>query len=147
MPMKARNLVAGLLAAVLPLAVLGTRFGQPPKEEDLLGSWVGYDNVLPTFYRLSLRSNDTGSLIILYGDRSADTYRITWHLRNEGLLLAATPINGSEAIQCSPRNVEYKRMDLLVRGPSTNQWKRTASLLSQRELFKRISESESHEPK
>ena len=119
----------------------------PPPASELVGLWVGYENGYPYFYRLNLKTNNTGRLIIMFPEAEPDVYDLHWRLNERKLILDALPLTkNSEVINCAVSNLTHRRMDIIISGGS-NEWHRTARLLNERLLSARIVESGEYEAK
>ena len=144
--MNKKLLALGVLVTIA-LTAVATRFAIPPTKGDLTGLWIGYEQSYPYFYRLDLRQQDTGSLVILYPEGNAGVYHVSWELSRSRLRIELTPPNNdSERIACSVTRVDYRRIDLNTTGIS-GRWTRRASLLNYSDLSAKITQSAAHEPK
>jgi len=118
-----------------------------PTKEDLVGLWVGFETSYPYFYRINLRKDDTGKMVVLFPQGDPSVYDLRWQFSERQLQLQTSPVTtNSEIITCSVVRVDSRRMDVVIAGKS-NQWKRSAMLLNEKILAAGISESARHELK
>ena len=144
MKMKRISLIVSLFTT--SLIAYAWRPVTPPSKGDLVGVWVGYEDAYPYFYRLTLRDNNSGALVILYSGGDTGVYNLSWDLAGPRLSIRAVPLSqDTEPIVCSVTKVDYKRIDLATSGTSV-QWKRSAVLLNNKELSAKIAESAKHDP-
>jgi hypothetical protein len=129
-------------ASFLTVGVLADRPVRTPTKAELVGSWVGYDDDYPYFYRLNLLEDGTGRLILLRPAPRTDIYNVNqWELSGSTLLMQISPeSNSSETVTCSIKSFDYLRMTILIKG-TTNRWERTASLLNEKKLLRDMAES------
>jgi hypothetical protein len=139
--MNKRCCISFVWLTYLALAVLGGRPQSLPVKEELLGAWVGYERGFTFFCRLVVRGDNTGTLTLLFPGAETEVYTIAqWRLQSRSLSMTVSAANGkSETIRCSATRCDYLSMDFLLTGAS-NQWTRSATLVSERELLKSISE-------
>jgi len=138
-----------ILGVVLTISLIGfaSRRLTPPSKGDLVGFWIGYEQSFPYFYRLNLREDYTGTLVILYPEGNPSIYGLRWEFPEPRLLIQVSPMSqGAEKITCSVTKVDYRSINLVITG-SSNQWKRTALLLNEKQLSAKIAESAEHERK
>ena len=136
-------LVLGLLLS-FSLFALATRPAKSPSQGDLVGDWVGFEASYPYFYRLDLRRDDTGNLVVLYPQGESAVYGLRWQLSEKQLQLNVLPLTtNAEMITCQVLKADFRRMTVVVSGVS-NTWKRTAMLLNEKFLAAGIAESAKH---
>ena len=127
------------------LITLASRPSTPPTHSELVGLWAGYEHSFPYFYRLNLREDSSGALVILYPEGKPDVYNLRWEFAKLQLLIKASPINNdTEKIACSVSKVNHRQIDLVISGKG---WKRNALLVNERQLASKIAESRKHEPR
>lgn len=144
--MNRTSLILGFLVSISLIAI-ASRPSMSPSRSDLVGVWVGFDTSYPDFYRVNLRENNTGTLVVLFPEGQPDVYALRWEFSERQLLLQASPLTTNcEVIACSVAKVDSRRMEFAINGIS-NAWKRTALLLNEKKLSARIAESAKHEPK
>ncbi len=149
--------------AIILVSVASTAYAEkkaiPPKPEDLIGVWIGFDDDELVFSRLDLRSDFTGFLARLsprdaiLHDYGAYAYRVTkWTVDDWNFIIsltAATP--NAESIQIRGR---YNGFSLRLEISGTNGlWKRNVILnrevretAANRETREKIQELEKRRP-
>ena len=134
-------LVLGLcLTAVC--AVLAELQKQPPSSNEIVGSWVGYEDGGVYFYRIALETNSAGSCVVLFNGESRDNYSIDfWRMADGKLILKLTAKSAAaEQIALTVLYIDKLRMELNVSGV-TNNWKRKAVLYNEREFLRRANQT------
>jgi hypothetical protein len=118
---------------------------RPPKTDELVGAWVGYEGGGYCFYRLVLANDGKGSCVALFNDDAVDSYLVEhWELRDGVLTLRLTPTNrGAEKININVRYLNRFKMEVIISGLS-EKWERKVLLFNERELQKRIQDSIKH---
>jgi hypothetical protein len=135
-----------LLLAASALGAPGERPAKPPSNTEIVGVWAGFGKEYPYFYRLDLRPDNAGSLIVLFPNASPDVYRVDWAISNRTVITKLTPFSpGAEPIVCLVSESDGRRMGLTVQGPS-GDFKRTASLVNQQRFARAFAESSKHDP-
>ena len=140
------TLFLGLMLSVSVVA-LGDRPIKPPVERNLVGHWVGFCDQRLYFYRLNLRGDNTGKLVVVYAEDEPDIYSVRWQLNERQLQLNLFPLTtNAEIMTCYVAKIESRRLDIEFAGVGKD-WKRTASLLNEKALAAGIVESAKHESK
>ena len=126
-------------------ALLADRPPLPPRKQDLVGVWIGYDKEYPDFYRLRLNNDNTGRLVLAWSQGHVDVYDVRWGVTNQTISLKASSARGSApALACSVTRFNPQVMELQIKGPS-NDWERVALLLNDAQLSKRNADTKKHD--
>ena len=128
-----------ILVATLPLACVSDDkeigISEVPRLEvrDVEGDWVGYDDGSPSFCRLLLNPNGSGSCVVLYLDDKDDLYSVRWTLDTNTIRLTLTPQKNAEPIIWKVNGCTAYEMLTVMRG-ATNNWTHPITLYQSRRL-------------
>jgi hypothetical protein len=123
-----RTFLIAVVLGITSFVGIATRSGIPPNRGDLVGVWIGYDESIVDFYRLNLRDDATGTLVILHPYEKAAVYNLHWEFSNARLLIQP-PKNDVESISLSVTNIDYQHLEFLLTGNS-NRWSRECPAFS-----------------
>jgi len=146
--MKRESNILGILIWSSLLTLIASQPVLLPSKERLVGDWVGYEAYFPDFYRVHLREDNTGVMVIVVPEREPNVYALRWEVEGQKQLrLQLSPLTKkSESISCVVSNVDSIRMDIVISG-TTNKWRRTARLLNEKLLLNRMAEGAKAEMK
>jgi hypothetical protein len=137
------------LTLLLAVSALGAPRERPAKllsKTDIVGVWAGFGKEYPYFYRLNLRPDNAGSLVVLYPEANPDVYRVVWAISNSTVVTKMTPFSpGAEPIDCSVAEPDSRRMGFIVKGISA-EFTRTALLVNQERFARTFAESTKYDP-
>ena len=135
-----------LLVAAAVLVGAVQRPVKPLSKADLVGVWAGFGSEYPYFYRLHLRADNAGSLVVLFPEATPDVYGVDWAVTNGVVLAKMTPVSsGAEPIACSISEADRRRLRFIVKGTS-GQFTRTALLVNQERFEQALAESSKYDP-
>ncbi len=112
------------------------------KEKAIEGSWVGYDQDSPSFWRLTLSPSGRGSCVVLFFDGAFSVYGVSkWEVGADGLNLEFVPREDAERMKLKVGSVNEYVMQIDARG-CERKWKHEILLYKAEELEPRIQLSE-----
>jgi hypothetical protein len=134
-----------VFCALLLGAVDATRPPSPPEKKSVVGYWAGYEDEFPYFYRLNMRSDYTGTLIVFMPRERADKYRVRWSVEGSTISLQLSGISAQTFDRnCLVQSFSSRAMHLIVGGRS-NEWKRAVTLFNEESLRARVGEAAKQE--
>ncbi len=140
--MKASPSIARLAIALLALnsavPAAADQLARHARPEELLGSWVGYDEGCLGFYRLILSKGGRGVCITLFREELAGKYPLSWRLEGADLLIELTPTNREPGqLSFSVTYFDLVRIEAVLR-ETQRSWERKAILYNEREFMRRL---------
>jgi len=135
-------LILCILIGVIPMISLSDRPPNPTLKEELVGSWIGYEQSYPYFYRLRLNPDDTGTVVVVYPEGRPTVYSFKWKFSNPSFKFSASRVGKpDEQIVCEIRKADHLRMQFEMGGPK-GDWKRAGELFSEKEMNAKIRQAE-----
>lgn len=139
--MKKTSVIICLLATIIAISALASRPINLPGKEELVGDWVGYDESYVDFYRLNLRADGTGSIVVLYPDGETIAHDLTWELMPRKLFIHPSQKEKSaEKAKFSVSGYGFEHIDIRFR-PAGQGWDSTVALLNEKSLKAKIAAS------
>lgn len=109
----------------------------PIVEKDLLGAWAGCAQGCTEFYRLDLKRESSGSLVILQPDLEHTLYAISeWKVESEQLKMVPKPQRGTETIEVKSLRLNTCYVEIEIWAP-VGKWKRTVTLYNEKDWDER----------
>ena len=113
----------------------------PIEQKDLVGAWAGCTQGCTEFYRLDLKADGSGSLVILEPDLEHSLYSISgWKLQSEQLRMALKPHAGAETIEVKSLRLGIRYIEIQIQAPVVG-WKRTVTLYNEKDWDERTRKS------
>ena len=109
----------------------------PIEEKDLIGAWAGCAQGCTEFYRLELKADRSGFLVILEPDLKQTVYSISgWKIQSEQLRMMLRPHAGAEAIEVQSLRLGTRYFEIEIQA-SIVGWKRKVTLLNEKDWDER----------
>ena len=110
----------------------------PLQSQQILGTWIGYDQNSLVFYRLVFESNGKGSCAVVYEADLLSVYRVDWATQALTLSIELSPrTNQSESAKVLVDYADSNDIQLTVTGEERS-WKHKVVLHREKEILAHI---------
>lgn len=113
----------------------------PLVQKDLVGAWAGCAQGCTEFYRLDLKSNGTGTFVVLSPRLEEDVYVISdWTIQADRLSAVLKPHREAEPITMKSLQLGRRYVQIEIQGLSV-KWKRIVTLYNEKDWEERTRRS------